>query len=284
MADDLGSWLERERERLDTWLGPIFQDAWPDRFAEPLRYPLFGGGKRIRPALTIAAYGSLLGPDADPAPALAPAAAVELVHTYSLVHDDLPAMDDDQERRGRPTVHVQFDEGTAILVGDALLTHAFAILAKADLDAETRIRMVAELADASGYAGMIGGQVADIGATGRTPDPDYLTRLHEQKTGALLRCAALFGGLAAHGSDQQLALLQDFGEALGLAFQLQDDLLDAHEDEGANGPPSFVKLLGPETTRATALSCAQRARNCALKLPYPDRLVQMARYVVERTS
>ncbi|MFT7519189.1 MAG: geranylgeranyl diphosphate synthase type II, partial [Kiritimatiellia bacterium] len=160
---DFMLWLSGCRSALDAHLKPIFQDAWPAAFVEPMRYPLFSGGKRVRPALCFAAYEAIVGDGVDRSPALAPATAIELVHTYSLVHDDLPALDDDDERRGRPTVHRAYDEPTAILVGDALLTHAFVVLADAPVSAEVRITMVARLARAAGYQGMIGGQVADLG-------------------------------------------------------------------------------------------------------------------------
>lgn len=284
MTHDLGDWLLAGRSALDASMAPLFRDAWPAAFAEPLRYPVFGGGKRVRPAMTFAAFQAIRGPAADLGPALVPAAAVELIHTYSLVHDDLPAMDDDDERRGRPTVHVAFGEASAILVGDALLTQAFALLARCELPAASRVALIADLSEAAGYRGMIGGQAADIGLGGAIDNVDDLTRLHALKTGALLRVSATMGGRAADATDDQLRALAAYGEAVGLAFQLADDLLDADEDSGDDGPPSFVKLLGPAETRRRADQLARTATESARALPHPERLIQLARYVVERTS
>ncbi len=284
MTSDLAAWLETGRAAFDAAFGDLFADAWPAPFAEPLRYPVFGGGKRVRPALTFAAYQAVLGPDADLGPALPAAGAVELVHTYSLIHDDLPAMDDDDERRGRPTVHVAYGEACAILVGDALLTHAFAVLAAAPLPAEARVALVADLAEAAGYRGMIGGQASDVGLGGPVTDADTLLRLHAGKTGALLRASATMGGRCAGASAAQIQALATIGEALGLAFQVADDVLDADQDAHDDGPPSFVKLLGVDATRRLAAEQAARATTAARALPHPDRIEQLARWFVERTS
>jgi geranylgeranyl pyrophosphate synthase len=276
----LPAWLGAHRAQLDAFMVDWFTDAWPAHFAEPLRYPLFGGGKRMRPALCIAAYQAVASNPDDLAPVLPAAAAVELVHTYSLAHDDLPAMDDDDERRGRPTVHVAWDEATAVLVGDALLTEAFAVLAKAPLPADDRIELVSTLARGAGYRGMIGGQVADIGGVDTLED---LTRLHRLKTGALLRWSAVAGGVCA-GADAELrGILGKYGAAIGLAFQLADDVLDAEEDAGDDGPPSFVKLLGVEETLRRAHLLAEEAAALARQTARPDTLVDFARFTVERT-
>lgn len=265
-------------------MAPQFTDAWPAGFAEPARYPLFGGGKRIRPALVLGGYQSILGYEAEPAPALPAAAAIEMVHTYSLVHDDLPAMDDDDERRGRPTVHVAYGEPCAILVGDALLTQAFAVLAEAPLPAETRIALVGLLARAGGYRGMIGGQVADVGLGGPVEDLHTLTRLHTLKTGALLEASVVMGGVVAGASPEQIRALRTYGENVGLAFQLTDDLLDAEEDAGQGGPPSYVKFLGETETRARAHAYADHAERAAQELPSPAVLQALARYTVDRDT
>ncbi len=279
MSFDLEGWLEPRRLALDAWLAPRFASVWPEPFGDPLRYPVFGGGKRVRPALVIAAHEAVSGSD-DPAPALAAAAAVELVHTYSLVHDDLPAMDDDDERRGQPTVHVLFGEAMAILVGDALLTEAFAALADAPAPAEARIAMVARLAGAAGHAGMVGGQVADI--RGRDLDLDALTELHAGKTGALITASCVLGGLSAGADAPTLAKLAAFGERVGLAFQLADDVLDADQDAGDEGPPSFVRLLGADATRERAITLADEAIALVAGLPRPQALQAQARFSVER--
>jgi len=276
---DLATWRHGHARTVEEHLGRHFAHAFPETFAERLAYPLGGGGKRIRPLLCIAACEALGGRAQD---ALAPAVAVELVHTYSLVHDDLPCMDDDAERRGRPTVHVEYDEATAVLVGDALLTEAFDVLAGSDLAAEARIQMVATLARAAGYAGMIGGQVLDIGMAGTVADEDTLSLLHDLKTGALITAAVVMGGYAAGADEAQLDALTAYGAAVGRAFQLADDVLDADEDAGEDGPPSFVKLLGLEATRTEAAALASTAEAAVAELPSPSMLVQLARFTVHR--
>ncbi|HHO50219.1 MAG TPA: geranyl transferase [Deltaproteobacteria bacterium] len=273
---------------MDAFLQARLAQVWAPGFAEPLRYPVFAGGKRVRPALCFAAYDALAkAPDVParapdvPAPVLPAAAAVELVHSYSLVHDDLPAMDDDDERRGQPTVHVRFGEAVAILVGDALLTEAFAVLAASELSAEQRVAQIAALAGASGHLGMVGGQVADI--AGDDADLECLTRLHRAKTGALITASCTLGGIAAGAGAQALAALEAYGQAVGLAFQLADDVLDAAEDAGEGGPPSFVRLLGLDATRARAAALADEAIEAAQALPRPGALVALARFSVERS-
>ncbi|MCO4745312.1 MAG: polyprenyl synthetase family protein [Proteobacteria bacterium] len=286
----LAAWMLRCRAEVDRDLGAVFSDVWPVGFDEALIYPLTTGGKRIRPALCHAAAQAVLGSE-DFKVARSPALAIELVHTYSLVHDDLPAMDDDDERRGRPTVHVAFDEATAVLVGDALLTEAFAVTMR-DLPAPTAVRMVEELVRASGHRGMIGGQVADI--RGGVEDVDTLLRLHGGKTGGLISCATTTGAIAAVSStatDVAAALreqadlfetLRSFGMLVGLAFQLADDVLDADEDAEEGGPPNFCKLLGVDETRRRAASLADEAIAMVDGLAAPQRLQDLARFSVER--
>ena len=281
----LARWAPARVAAVDAFLATRFADAWPAPFAEALRYPLGTGGKRIRPLLSIAAHeavsGALGAPDARSA-VVAAGAAVELIHTYSLVHDDLPAMDDDDLRRGKPTVHRAYDEGTAILVGDALLTEAFAVLAALDMDAEARIAMVGALARAAGHPGMIGGQAADIGMGGAIDTVDALVTTHRGKTGALITSACRLGGLAARAEPAQLDALDRYGAAVGLAFQLADDVLDADQDAGEDGPPSYVKLLGVDETRRRAEALADEAIAAAQELPSPTSLVGLARFTVNR--
>jgi farnesyl diphosphate synthase len=222
-----------------------------------MRHAVLNGGKRMRPLL-VYATGTALG--ASEASLDAAAAAVELIHCYSLVHDDLPAMDDDALRRGQPTVHVAFDEATAILAGDALQTLAFEVLANAPQDAAQRVAMLAELARASGVAGMCGGQALDIDATGAQINVAELERLHALKTGALLRCAVRLGALAADADAAQHAALDRYADALGLAFQIRDDLLDIEGDaatlgktagkDQAQDKATFPALLGLAASRA----------------------------------
>jgi farnesyl diphosphate synthase len=244
----------------------------PSRLHAAMRHASLGGGKRMRPLLVYAA-GSALG--ADEALLDAPAAAVELVHAYSLVHDDLPAMDDDALRRGQPTVHVAFDEATAILAGDALQTLAFSALAAASVPAQLRIDWVLALADASGVAGMCGGQALDIDATGKGAEAFQeglspagndtgpllrLERMHALKTGALIRAAVRMGALAGAADAGMLERLDRFAAALGLAFQVRDDLLDieaSSEQLGktagkdvAQAKSTYPALLGMDGARA----------------------------------
>lgn len=280
----LEDWSSSRREAVDATLGDLFPDAWPSSFREAVRYPLFTGGKRVRPLLCVAAYEAVQSRDTDPdlRPALAPAAAVELIHTYSLVHDDLPALDDDDERRGRPTVHIAYGEPAAILVGDALLTEAFGVLARSVVAPEIRVSLIARLANAAGHLGMIGGQAADVGLGGAVDDVDALTRMHAGKTGALIQASVAMGGLVGRATAEQQEQLEIYGRAVGLAFQLADDVLDADEDAGDDGPPSYVKLLGVDETRRRAESLRDDAIAAAQRLPSPGILVDLARFIVAR--
>ena len=266
--------LDAWRARCDTFLDarlPAATDA-PKTLHEAMRYAVLGEGKRLRPLLVYAAGAALgpscripsadadanAGPDATPAadPLDHAAAAIELVHAYSLVHDDLPAMDDDALRRGRPTVHVAFDEATAILAGDALQSLAFAVLAEAPAPAERIIAALRELARAAGSRGMCGGQAIDMAMTGRAQSLDALTVMHRSKTGALIEAAVVMAGLLRGADAETLAGLRRIGALLGLGFQIKDDLLDAQADSAtlgktagkdeAQGKSTYVSLLGLE--------------------------------------
>jgi len=246
-------WLSAHSERTERALDHLLDSAQtiPHRLHEAMRYAAQGGGKRVRPLLVYAA-GSL--GNANPETLDAAAVAIECIHAYSLVHDDLPCMDDDDLRRGRPTVHKAFDEATALLVGDALQTCAFEILANAPCDADTRLRMIGALAVASGSQGMAGGQAIDLESVGKKLDLAGLKQMHAMKTGALLSCAVELGGIAAHLSSTQMTKLRDYSSALGLAFQIVDDVLDATADsqtlgktagkDAANAKPTYVTLMG----------------------------------------
>ena len=263
----------------------------PRRLHAAMRHGVLNGGKRMRPLL-VYATGTALG--AREADLDAAAAAVELVHCYSLVHDDLPAMDDDDLRRGQPTVHVAFDEATAILAGDALQTLAFEALAAAPQAPAQRIAMLAELARASGVAGMCGGQALDIDATGQAIALIELERLHALKTGALLRCAVRLGALAANATPAQAEQLDRYADALGLAYQVRDDLLDIEGDAATLGKTAgkdiaqdkatFPALLGVDASRARLeeLSAAMRQALDALDAE-TGALHALARQVVERS-
>ncbi|MFO8140853.1 MAG: polyprenyl synthetase family protein, partial [Marinobacter sp.] len=223
------------------------------RLDEAMRYSVLGGGKRIRPALCLATARAL---GSDQTRAIAPACALELVHAYSLVHDDLPAMDDDDLRRGRPTVHIAFDEATAILAGDALQTLAFALLSDApELSDQQRMSMIRTLARASGHQGMVGGQAIDLESVGQQLTIDQLENMHRHKTGTLIEASVRLGALTADAvTEQQLAELARFASALGLAFQVQDDLLDIEGEteiigkrqgsDVARAKPTYPSLLG----------------------------------------
>jgi len=239
----------------------------------------------MRPLLVLAAYEATASQPENLAPALAPAVAIELIHSYSLVHDDLPCMDDDTERRGKPTVHVRFGEGPAVLVGDALLTEAFSVLSTSRaLDSATTLAMIELLADAAGHLGMIGGQAADLGLGGTVDDAETLTRLHRAKTGALIRTACRLGGLAGGATPAVLDGLTSFGESIGLAFQLADDLLDLEQDAGEDPPPSFPALLGIDETKSQAELLRARAMSALADVGLSHGpLGELARYTLERT-
>ena len=268
--------------------------ASPQRLHAAMRHGVLGGGKRMRPLLAYAT-GTAFG--AGAAQLDAAAVAVELIHCYSLVHDDLPAMDDDALRRGQPTVHVAFDEATAILAGDALQSLAFEVLANAAQPAERRVAMLAELARASGVAGMCGGQALDVDATGNAVgiDIDALQRLHALKTGALLRAAVRLGAIAGGADHASRVALDRYADALGLAFQIRDDLLDIESDaatlgktagkDAAADKPTFVSLLGLDGARRYADALLSRAHQAldSGALARTDRLQHLADWVVRRT-
>jgi geranylgeranyl pyrophosphate synthase len=278
---DLKAWFGPRRALVDEALGRLFEDAEPAEFTKPTRYALLGGGKRIRPAILLAAYEAIVSAPADLEQALPAAMSVELIHSYSLVHDDLPAMDDDDERRGRPTVHIAWDEATAILAGDALLTEAFMVLAQGPWSDRTRVRLIRELSGAAGYRGLVGGQVADIRSTPSIAEQE-LQQLHARKTGALIRASAVMGGRVALATDEQLSALGEYGALLGMAFQLADDLLDSEEDAEEDGPPSYVKLLGYEETKLRAEDFSKRACEAVVGLPSPKVLQALANFAVHR--
>lgn len=277
MGFALSAWTDAARAEVEAALAPVGDTAWPASFAAAVRYPLHSGGKRVRPLLALAAAEAVGAPRAV---ALPGAVAVELVHTYSLVHDDLPCMDDDALRRGRPTAHVAFGEAVALLAGDALLTEAFAVLAGASLPAQARVDAIARLARASGASGMVGGQVGDVTWTGGGIDD--LVAVHARKTGALIAAAVALGAICAGASAEERAALDRYGEAVGLAFQLADDVLDADEDDGDDGPPSYVRLLGVDATRERARALVADAIDAVATLPAPHALVALARFTVDR--
>jgi len=283
---------------LDRVLPP--EDASPERLHRAMRYPVFAGGKRLRPALLLAALRSLEG---DEEPAWNAAAAVELIHTYSLVHDDLPALDDDALRRGQPTVHLAFDEATAILVGDALLTHGLLLLARHPAGEEwasRRAAAVAAVAEAISSEGMVGGQMEDLEATGQVEDgggePSHrLERIHRHKTGCLLQASLELGAILAGVSDDERARFASFGANLGLAFQVADDILDATATVGELGKSpgkdadagklTFVTLYGLEASRRRLSELEEQLVQQAGDLEGEHGLLaEIARYIAERKN
>ena len=285
-------WSRERQQRIESVLQRVLpeENVPAQRLAKAMRYATLGGGKRVRPLLVYAA--AELG-GADPASADPRAAAVELIHAYSLVHDDLPCMDDDALRRGKPTCHVAFDVATALLAGDALQSLAFERLAAAPLPAEARVAMLRELAVAAGAAGMCGGQALDIGATGTLMPLLDLEAMHALKTGALLRAAVRLGALAAGAADAERDALDRYAGALGLAFQVRDDLLDVEGDSAtlgktagkdqAQAKATFPALVGVEASRERLLALAAEME--AALAPMGDRaaaLAALAKQVVER--
>ena len=265
-----------------------------DRFQPAIQYALQAGGKRIRPLLAYAAADAVTTSPGSVISLDNIACALELLHTYSLIHDDLPAMDDDDLRRGKPSLHKAYDEATAILVGDGLQARAFELLADAPgLSAEQRISMVKVLARAVGPAGMVGGQFIDIQATNCDMTLVQLQAMHSLKTGALIRASLAVGGIAAGASEQQLAALDEYGTHIGLAFQVVDDILDVEGDTATLGKtqgkdneankPTYVKLLGLEGAKAEALRLLAEALNALRDFgESADLLRDLARYIVER--
>jgi len=277
---------------LDRWVPPETED--PAIIHRAMRYSLFAGGKRIRPLLAISTAEAVS--DA-PAGVENAACALELIHTYSLIHDDLPALDNDDLRRGRPTCHKVFGDAMAILAGDALLTLAFEVLARLEnTPAERRIELVRELAVASGtVGGMIGGQVKDIEGEGKFPTAALLESIHRAKTGALLRCSVRFGAIYAGADEAQLATLTKFGEHVGLAFQIVDDVLDVEQSSEQLGKTAgkdaeqkkitFPAVYGIERSRAMAEE-ERIAAHLALNMfdDRANRLREIADLVVQRSA
>jgi len=276
---------------LDRWVPS--EDENPTTIHRAMRYSLFAGGKRVRPLLAMAAAEAVS--DA-PGGIESCACALEMIHTYSLIHDDLPALDNDDLRRGRPTCHKVFGDAMAILAGDALLTLAFEVLAKLDTGAERRIELVRELATASGtVGGMIGGQVNDIEGEGKHPTARLLESIHRAKTGALLRASVRMGAIYAGADAEQLKALTGFGEHVGLAFQIVDDILDVEQSSEALGKTAgkdaaqnkitFPAVYGVERSRQMAEE-ERLAAHLSLQ-PFDERaqrLRELADLVVRRKA
>ncbi|WP_165090790.1 polyprenyl synthetase family protein [Neisseria yangbaofengii] len=295
-ANDLKAWQQKAQAQTELLLERFLpsEHTKPAKLHEAMRYVTLGGGKRLRPLLVLAA--SELG-EADNAAVEQAMGAIEMVHVYSLVHDDMPPMDNDSLRRGKPTCHVQYDEATALLVGDALQTQAFDVLSRATgLPAARQLAMLATLAKASGSLGMAGGQAIDLANVGKAMNQAGLEEMHGLKTGALIRAAVVLGALACPDlGDGHIARLDQYAAKLGLAFQVIDDVLDCEADtatlgktagkDADNDKPTYVKLMGLTEARAYAEKLSAEA--AALLQPFGDKaahLRRLAEFVTARKN
>lgn len=287
-------------ERLLDRMQPMVEQAlkrfaWPNanapaRLIDAMNYSLQAGGKRLRPMLVLAACEAVGG---NPDAALPVAAAFEMIHTYSLIHDDLPAMDDDDLRRGRPTCHKAFDEATAILAGDAMATYAFEAVLSNVADPAKAVAAALELAKAAGVEGMVGGQMADLEGEGRSPSAQELRYIHEHKTGALIAGAVVCGGIVGDATASELAHLRAYGESIGLAFQVIDDILDetataeqlgkSPGKDSASDKMTYPRLMGLDGARKYADELVAAACSELQSLKNAAALVTIARYFVTRT-
>ena len=292
------STLDTHRARIEAALERLLpppDPALPERrLVEAMRYSLLAGGKRLRPVLCLAAAEALGGTRAPANDMDRVCAAIECVHTYSLIHDDLPAMDDDDLRRGKPTCHRAFDEATAILAGDALQVLAFELIAEAEgIAADTRLALLSTLASASGTTGMVGGQAMDLACVGQALAQPALERMHALKTGALIRAAVRMGALLGEADATALAAMDRYASAIGLAFQVQDDILDGTGTADALGKspgadaardkPTFLSLMGEDGAARYAHTLCESA--LAALSPFGERanaLADIARFIVSR--
>jgi geranylgeranyl diphosphate synthase type II len=300
-------WIVERRVDIERALASVL--PWPPDcpapVSEAMRYSLTAGGKRLRPILCLASAEAVGG---DLAMAMPAACAIELIHTYSLIHDDLPAMDNDTMRRGRPTLHVVAGEGMAILAGDGLLTEAFHVMAREPQTddpalAARKLRALARVAAAAGAAGMVGGQALDLAYVATAPagtvtpplDAAALQTMHAKKTGALIRAAGAAGAIMGGGSDAQIEAIDRAAADLGLAFQIVDDLLDVEGasaalgktagKDAAAGKPTYPALYGLDASRRMAAECLERAETALHAAGLDDqRLLDIGRWVIERTS
>jgi len=289
--DELSAAMKEHRKLVDAKLDEVLPpaDAPPAPIHEAMRHSLFSGGKRLRPILVLMSCEMCGG---DIAPALPAACALEMIHTYSLIHDDLPAMDDDDFRRGNPTCHKVFGEAMAILAGDALLTYAFELLARQRPPSGA---ILAEIAEAAGTAGMIGGQVADISSENLPPDAATVRSIHELKTAALIRQSARTGAIIAGAGPQELANVTDYGEKIGLAFQIADDILDVEGTtkqlgktagkDAQSGKQTYPAVFGVEASRRKAGELVEQAKQCLAQFGEKGRkLCALADFIIARES
>jgi len=294
------AWLAGRAQHVEEVLARFLPDASvePARLHEAMRYSVLGGGKRVRAALVYASGEASVAAGAalSPAQCIAldhAAAAVELIHAYSLVHDDLPCMDDDALRRGRPTVHVQFDEATAMLAGDALQPLAFELLAQMPIAPALVVQATELLARAAGSLGMAGGQAIDCASVGVQLTREQLQTMHGMKTGAMLQASVLLGGIVAGASSTTRAGLESYARAVGLAFQVVDDILDVTSDtatlgktagkDAADNKPTYVSLLGLDGSRELLGALREEAHAALLPLgPSGGRLLEIADFIIGR--
>jgi len=291
----LPAFFESDRAEIDAALESLLppETETPSVIHRAMRYSVFAGGKRLRPILCLESARIFSDPPRGVHPV---ACALEFIHTYSLIHDDLPALDNDDLRRGRPTCHKQFGEAMAILAGDGLLTRAFEVLARADLPADRRAALVREISTAAGtVGGMVGGQVADLEAEGRPIDPQMLEYIHRSKTAALIRASVVSGAIAGGAQDDDVERLRRFGENIGLAFQVVDDILDVEESSATLGKTAgkdqsqkkatYPALYGLEKSHETARTLLERAHaELAPFGPRAQRLHELASYLVARRT
>lgn len=300
MSVDLKAWMQPHLDRVEQALSAGIAAESPAALGQAMRYAVLDGGKRLRPLLVLAT-AEAVGHEASSPAALNAACAIELIHAYSLVHDDMPCMDNDVLRRGKPTVHVQFGEAQALLAGDALQTLAFEFLTPpgSHVPAAVQAACVGLLARASGYQGMAGGQAIDLASVGQRLSEDQLRQMHRLKTGALLLCSVQMGAACVPGVSAPVqAALQRFGEALGLAFQVVDDVLDVTADSATLGKtagkdeaadkPTYVALMGLDAAKAYADSLAAQAMQALADTGLPDdrlaALRALTAMVVERNN
>lgn len=290
---DLPAYLESSAQRIDVALDRLLpaESVEPRRLHQAMRYSLLAPGKRLRPILCLASAEAIGGKTEA---VLTPAAAVEILHTYTLIHDDLPAMDNDTLRRGRATCHVAFDEATAILAGDALLTLSFAILSETSCATPySAVDLVRELAQAAGSTGVIGGQMADIEGEGKPMSLEQLHFIHTHKTGDLIRAAVRLGAMTAGAASDHLAALTSYAEKIGLAFQIADDILNASSTseelgksagtDGRVGKLTYVAAFGIDGARARAQALIEEAKSEVRQLPgHTEPLVALAHYITSR--
>ena len=306
-GDDLSQYLKSRRSEIDAALLAFLPSppSCPSSVADAMRYSVAAGGKRLRPILCLASAEAVGG---DRRAAMPVACALEFIHTYSLIHDDLPAMDNDTLRRGRPTLHVVAGEGMAILAGDGLLTEAFALMAREPVGDEPglvarKVRVISLVASGAGAAGMVGGQAIDLASVTASADgsqpaplgPDALRGMHARKTGALIRASVAAGAVMGGATDALFATLDAYGTEIGLAFQIVDDILDVEGEsadlgktagkDAAAGKPTYPALFGLETSKRMAAECLVRAEDALGTVNLADsHLMGIGRWIIERRN